>query len=103
MLGCDKKQCRCIRSSASVSFVQRFLKEKVVKQVLVCVILAVIVSSPVNADAKTNQLAVSAMNLSKYIAEFCVAPLSVGNRKGSKRRGGTNSKGKGSHYVGGRR
>ncbi|UOG41507.1 hypothetical protein [Leptospira noguchii] len=29
--------------------------------------------------------------------------LESGNRKGSKRVGGTNSKGKGSHYVGGKK
>lgn len=29
--------------------------------------------------------------------------LDAGNRKGSKRVGGTNSKGKGSHYVGGKK
>lgn len=32
-----------------------------------------------------------------------VNPIEVKGRKGSTRRGGTNSKGKGSHYIGGRR
>ncbi|EKP12938.1 hypothetical protein KHM19_15780 [Leptospira borgpetersenii] len=32
-----------------------------------------------------------------------VITIDAGNRKGSKRVGGTNSKGKGSHYVGGKK
>lgn len=41
--------------------------------------------------------------LSFNTGDSFVNPIEVKGRKGSTRRGGTNSKGKGSHYTGGRR
>ncbi|WP_210411451.1 hypothetical protein, partial [Leptospira wolffii] len=43
------------------------------------------------------------LTVSVIVSFLMVISLEAGNRKGSKRVGGTNSKGKKSHYVGGKK